>query len=86
VIEMVVDGMAEADPQSGPLSLTCAACNHKWFVGFDIVSYFCTEINAWASRMLREVHLLASTYGWRENDILAMSPWRRQSYLEMIGG
>lgn len=86
VVEMVVDGMAEADPQSVPLSLACAACSHKWSVGFDIVSYFWSEVNAWAGRMLREVHLLASTYGWREADILAMSPWRRQSYLEIIGG
>ena len=86
VVEVVVNGMAEADPPSAPLSLACAACSHKWFVGFDIVSYFWSEVNAWASRMLREVHLLASTYGWREEDILAMSPWRRQSYLEMIGG
>ena len=85
VVEMVVDRMARADPQSVPLSLVCAACSHKWFMGFDIVSYFWTELNVWASRMLREVHLLASTYGWRENDILAMNPWRRQSYLEMIG-
>jgi hypothetical protein len=86
VAEIVVDGMAEADPQSVPLSLACAACSHKWFVAFDIVSYFWSEVNAWASRILREVHLLASTYGWREGDILAMSPLRRQSYLEMIGG
>jgi hypothetical protein len=86
VVEMVVDRMAEADPQSVPLSLACAACSHKWSVGFDIVSYFWSEVNAWASRTLREVHLLASTYGWREDDILAMSPWRRQRYLEMISG
>lgn len=87
VVERVVDRMAEADPQSElQLSLACAACSHKWLVSFDIVSYFWSEVNAWANRMLREVHLLASTYGWREDDILAMSPWRRQSYLEMIGG
>jgi hypothetical protein len=85
LVETVVDRMAKADPQSVPLSLVCAACSHKWFMGFDIVSYFWSELNAWADRMLREVHLLASSYGWRENDILAMNPWRRQSYLEMIG-
>lgn len=87
VVETVVDRMAEADPQSElQLSLACAACSHKWLVSFDIVSYFWSEVNAWANRILREVHLLASTYGWREDDILAMSSWRRQSYLEMIGG
>lgn len=86
VIDMVVEGMAEADPQAIPLSLACAACSHQWLIDFDIVSYFWSEVNAWANRILREVHLLASRYGWREDDILAMSPWRRQSYLEMTGG
>jgi hypothetical protein len=34
--------------------------------------------------VLREVHILASAYGWREDDILAMSPARRRIYLEML--
>jgi hypothetical protein len=85
MIDRVVEGMAAADPQSSPLLLACAACSHQWQVGFDIVSYFWAEVNAWANRILREVHVLASRYGWREDDILAMSAWRRQSYLEMIG-
>jgi hypothetical protein len=84
-IDRVVAGMAEADPQSSPLLLACAACSYQWQVGFDIVSYFWTEVSAWANRLLREVHVLASRYGWAEDDILAMSSWRRQSYLEMIG-
>ena len=37
-------------------------------------------------RFLRDVHTLASTYGWREADILALSPWRRQYYLALIAG
>ncbi len=67
------------------IASTCPACGHAWEIIFDIVSYFCSEINAWAMRMMREVHILASTYGWREADILAMSAWRRQRYLELIG-
>jgi hypothetical protein len=35
--------------------------------------------------MVREVHRMASAYGWREADILAMSAFRRQRYLELIG-
>jgi len=84
MIDLVAEDMAAADPSCVPLSLACAACSHQWQVGFDIVSYFWTEVNAWANRILREVHLLASRYGWRESDILAMSPWRRQCYLEMV--
>jgi hypothetical protein len=31
---------------------------------------------------LNDVHLLATSYGWRESDILAMSAVRRQFYIE----
>jgi uncharacterized protein (UPF0212 family) len=67
------------------VAATCPACDHQWEIVFDIVSYFWSEISAWAVRMLHEVHLLAGAYGWREADILAMSAWRRQRYLELIG-
>ncbi|MBA3831270.1 MAG: phage baseplate protein [Chthoniobacterales bacterium] len=77
--------MSEADPQADvQLSLACPQCHHLWETPFDIVSYFWTEIHAWAGRMLREVHSLASAYGWPEAEVLALSPWRRQAYLELI--
>ncbi len=85
--EAVVERMAQADPQADvQLALSCPSCGHQCQAAFDIVSFFWSEINAWASRILREVHTLASAYGWRETDILAMSPWRRQCYLEMLSG
>lgn len=87
VRQAVVNRMAEADPQSEvQLDLMCPSCRHRWLITFDIVSYFWDEINAWAYGLLREVHQLAAAYGWREEDILAMSAWRRQVYLEMVGG
>jgi hypothetical protein len=87
VVEAVMEQMAQADPQADvQLNLDCPECGQSWSVAFDIVSYFWGEIHAWAQRILRDVHLLASAYGWREADILTMSPQRRQCYLEMIGG
>jgi hypothetical protein len=85
VMEAVVEKMAQADPQADvQLALSCPGCKHQWQATFDIVSYFWSEINAWAKRILLEVHTLASAYGWGEADILAMSPRRRQLYLEMV--
>ena len=85
VMDVVAAQMAKADPQADvQLALTCPQCGHQWQAVFDIVSFFWNEINAWADRILREVHTLASAYGWREVDILAMSPGRRQLYMEMI--
>jgi hypothetical protein len=33
---------------------------------------------------MRDVHQLASAYGWSEHDILTMSAGRRQLYLELV--
>jgi hypothetical protein len=86
VTEAISARMAEADPQADVrLNLVCPQCNHRWQAPLDIAAFLWSEIQAWAVRLLREAHLLASTYGWREADILAMTPWRRQVYLELIG-
>jgi hypothetical protein len=87
IAEAVEERMSQADPQADvQLALSCPQCGHQWQAIFDIVSFFWSEIDAWAFRILREVHTLASAYGWREADILAMGPWRRQCYLDMVGG
>jgi hypothetical protein len=87
VVDGIVEYMARADPQADvQLDMTCPMCSHPWRAAFDIVSFLWGEIEAWARRTLRQVHILASAYGWREADILAMSAGRRQLYLDMIGG
>lgn len=85
VIAAIAERMAQADPQADvQLALACPLCGHEWQTPFDVVSYFWSEINAWAHRTLHDVHTLAAAYGWRELDILALSPIRRQVYLEMV--
>jgi len=85
VVAAATAGMAEADPQADvQIALTCPACTQPWQATFDILSYFWHEIDDWAQRILRDVHTLASAYGWREADILALSPRRRQLYLDMV--
>lgn len=85
IVAAISERMAEADPQADvELELACPQCEHRWHTPLDIVSFFWSEINAWALRLLADVHALASAYGWREADILAMTPTRRQAYLELI--
>jgi hypothetical protein len=87
VTTAIVARMEEADPQANvQLALSCPACGHAWQAAFDIVSFFWDEIDAWAYRTLRQVHRLASAYGWSQADILALSPWRRQFYLDLVNG
>ena len=86
IASAVVTQMAKLDPQADvQLNLCCPACSHQWLSTFDIVSFFWSEIHSWAIRTLREVHILASAYGWGEAEILTMSPYRRRLYLEMVG-
>jgi hypothetical protein len=78
--------MSELDPRGDvQLVMSCPLCSHRWHAPLDIASFVCSEVHAWAVRLIRDVHVLASAYGWRESDILAMSPERRQDYLELIG-
>lgn len=67
------------------LSLDCPECQHNWQSALDIVQILWLEISARAQRLLMEVHRLASAYGWRERDILELSPERRAAYLQMVG-
>jgi hypothetical protein len=77
--------MAECDPQAEVLiDMECLACAHRWQMLFDIAAFLWTEIAVAAKRLLREVHILARAYGWREADILSLSAARRQFYIEMV--
>jgi hypothetical protein len=87
----VVGGLAEKMVQADPgaeiaLDLSCPACDHRWQIAFDIVTFFWAEMDNLAKRLLRDVHTLAHAYGWREADILALSAARRQAYLDLVGG
>lgn len=84
VVDAVVGQIAETDPQADiTLRLACSECGHGWDAAFDIASFLWAEIAARARQLVYEVHALARRYGWREADILAMSPARRQLYLEV---
>lgn len=85
VAEAIASAMEKAEPQANlTLRLACPACRHGWLSPFDIVTFFWAEIEAWAERLLYDVHTLASAYGWSESEILHLSAWRRQRYLDWV--
>jgi T4 bacteriophage base plate protein len=87
VVNALSDRMSELDPQAEiDLQLSCESCGERWSEMFDVESFFWAEINAWAGRLLNDVHQLAASYGWSERDILAMSAARRNAYLHLIAG
>jgi hypothetical protein len=84
VLTALADAIGDHDPQADVrIALECPSCGQPFSMGFDIEEFFWTEVTARALRVLREVHILARAYGWREADILAMSTRRRQAYLEL---
>ncbi len=85
LISTIANEMEQRDPLAEiTVHLSCSSCEKHWQMPFDIVSFFWTEISALVKRLLRDIHTLARAYGWREADILAMNPVRRQLYLEMV--
>ena len=85
VISTVVEKMSAVDPLADlHVPIRCAECGHDWQAGFDVLLFFWAEIEAAAARLRREVHVLASAYGWTESAILALGPVRRRAYLELI--
>jgi hypothetical protein len=77
--------VSDADPLADlQLDLCCVTCDHRWQKPFDIVAFLWAELDAWAGRTLREIHALASGYGWSEREILSLSEIRRRSYLRML--
>ena len=84
-LEALARQMAEADPLADVwFALSCPACEHHWQAPFDVVAYVWSEVDAWALRILQEVHCLARAYHWSEAEILNLSAGRRQLYLSML--
>jgi hypothetical protein len=85
--DAVAAAMAASDPQAELyVRMECPACGHSWQTLFDIVAHLWSEVEDWAHRTLRDVHVLASAYGWREPDVLNLSAARRALYVEMALG
>lgn len=66
------------------VSLCCPSCGNPQSVLVDVPTFLWMEVRHAAQRLMEEVHELAWAYGWTEDAILAMSPRRRQAYIEMV--
>lgn len=84
VARAIGERLAAIDPHADiEVSSVCPSCGEDWSAPFDVVEFFWTEIDAWARRLVRDVDTLARAYGWSEGEILALSPLRRQCYLDL---
>lgn len=80
----IAEAVEAADPGADvTLNIACPECGAATRAELDIASYLWTELDTWARDLLLDVHLLATSYGWSEPEILALSPLRRRYYLEL---
>jgi hypothetical protein len=86
LIEEAARKLCENEPMAESLvNLDCPVCGHSWQLLLDIGCFLAKEIETLARRLLLEVHVLASAYGWTEREVFTLSPRRRQAYLELVG-
>lgn len=86
VVKAVDAALAAADPGASlELAASCPGCGAVTELVLDPAGLLWAEVDAWAWRVLAEVHALAEAYGWGEHDVLAMTPTRRQAYLHLCG-
>lgn len=84
VVDALDEALAAADPLADlELATTCPACGGTSTTRFDIASFLWAEVDRFAVGLLREIHVLASAYGWTEDEILALGQ-RRRLYLELV--
>lgn len=65
---------------------SCAACGAEAETPFDILDYLWRHVAARAQRLMRDIHLLASAYGWTSEEILSLSDRRRAAHIAMVVG
>jgi hypothetical protein len=84
-VEEIGEKMAEADPLAEILlSFRCPSCSTSSNGALDLPTFLWAEIEAVVRRLIVEIHILASAYGWTEREILSLSDARRRLYLEMV--
>jgi hypothetical protein len=82
---IVAEVMATHDPLVAfTVDCACPACGVHGEQHVDLEEIVLAKLNARQRALLREVHMLASRYGWTERDILGIAPERRARYLQMI--
>jgi hypothetical protein len=84
VVQAVDEAMAAADPDSVlDVAASCPACGRSFVLPLEPVAFLWSRLDQWAWRQLADVHDLARLFGWTEDTVLAMTPWRRRAYLAL---
>ena len=92
----LIDGEAESEPSVRQametiapvvdidLDCRCPECDRAQTVRFDLQRYLLAAIQSEQPRLAREVHLLATAYGWKLEEILGLPRSQRRMYVALV--
>jgi hypothetical protein len=81
----IEEALDDADPAANiQFRVACPECGTEWWDSLDPVRFAWSAVEQAARRLATDVHTLARGLGWSEQDILALSPFRRHLYLSAV--
>jgi hypothetical protein len=85
VADRVSTAMQELDPlPTMTITSRCPECGTESEHALDVEALLLGELAREQRSLVREVHRLATRYGWSEEDVLTLPRWRRRAYLALI--
>lgn len=84
-IEAIADALAERDPLVAfTISYDCPSCGVSSDTAIDLEQLAVRRLIAFQRGLLKDVHALATRYGWTESEVLAIPAKRRARYRALI--
>jgi hypothetical protein len=86
-LDVIEQRLSEADSLAEILiGFQCPECGASFEDALDLSGFVWSEIEDSARELFDDIHLLASAYGWTEDEVLRLSSMRRQAYVRRLVG
>jgi hypothetical protein len=66
------------------VNIACSGCARAIAASVDLASFIVRDLDRLADSLFRDIDMIASAYGWSEQQILALAPERRRRYVALI--
>ncbi len=66
------------------VNIACSGCARPIAASVDVASFVARDLDRVLDGLIRDIDVIASSYGWSELEILALPPERRRRYVAMI--
>lgn len=84
-IDIIAEALAERDPLVAfSIAYDCPSCGASRDTAIDLERLALERLIAVQQGLVKDVHALATRYGWTESEVLAIPPQRRARYRALI--